>query len=120
MSFGTGYNFTANTKARGGEVNSNFTWFRGHYLPITVSNTWANTTGVYDLGSSSYAFRDVHFTGTMPSGNIPFERIGASGSTTLVDRNPGGNFAVQVDPLFGAGADYHFFGHINTQYFVSA
>ena len=63
MSGSTGYNFTANTKARASEVNLNFEWFRGHYLPVTQSGTWANTTGVYDLGSSSYQWNNLYLSG---------------------------------------------------------
>jgi len=114
MSFGTGYNFTPDTKARATEVNQNFTWFRGHYLPITVSNTWINTNAVYDIGSSSFQWRDIHFSGTMPSGTISLERIGATGSVTLTDRTPQTTtaYVTSVAPGFGTGVNYIFGGTV--------
>lgn len=57
-----GYNFSANTTIRSSEVNQNFEWFRGHYIPITQSGTWANTTGIYDLGSAANKWRDLHLS----------------------------------------------------------
>jgi len=47
--------FTAGAIAVSGEVNTNFSNFRGDLLPIDVSVA-AATTGVYDLGSSDYRF----------------------------------------------------------------
>lgn len=60
MAFGVGYNFSANTLARASQVNENFAWFRGTYLPITQSNTWANTNSIYDLGSSSFHWANAY------------------------------------------------------------
>ena len=69
MAGSNGYNFVAGTKARGTEVNSNFEWFRGHYLPVTQSGTWANTTGIYDLGSSSFTWRAIYLANTSTAFN---------------------------------------------------
>ncbi|MDI6756448.1 MAG: hypothetical protein QME32_00330 [Endomicrobiia bacterium] len=71
MSGATGYNFTAGTPARANEVNKNFEWFRGHYLPVTQSGTWANTSAVYDLGSSTQRWRAIYLedTSTALAGN---------------------------------------------------
>lgn len=82
MSGSTGYNFAANTKARASEVNLNFEWFRGHYLPVTQSGTWANTTGVYDLGSSSFAFRNLYLTGQIIGGGVTTTSTEIAGATT--------------------------------------
>lgn len=66
MSAGTGYNFVSLTLARAAQVNENFQWFRGHYLPITQSGTWANTTSVMDLGSVAFKWRKL-YCGSAPS-----------------------------------------------------
>lgn len=76
MAGGTGFNFVPNTKIRSTEVNQNFEWTRGHYLPITQSGTWANTTGVYDLGSATYKFRDGYFSGSVSAAAMTATAIG--------------------------------------------
>ena len=53
------YNFSANTKARATQVNTNFDVFRGHIIPVSPSTaTGANNT--YDLGSSEYRWRNLY------------------------------------------------------------
>lgn len=54
------YTFNANTKARASQVNTNFSNFRGHLLPISPTTITAiNST--YDLGSSEYRWRTGYF-----------------------------------------------------------
>ena len=80
----TGYNFSPNTKARSSEVNQNFEWFRGHYLPVTQSGTWANTSSVNDIGSSAFQWRDAYISGRLIiGGGIVHMNHGFSGSITL-------------------------------------
>lgn len=71
MSGSTGYNFTAGGPARASEVNRNFEWMRGHYLPVTQSGTWANTSAIYDLGSTTQRWRAIYLedTSTALAGN---------------------------------------------------
>lgn len=55
------YNFSANTKARASQVNTNFDVFRGHIIPVHPStSTSANNT--YDLGSYDYKWRTAYIT----------------------------------------------------------
>lgn len=49
--------FVANTKARAQDVNNNFDWIEGTFLPM---NAGSETNNVYDLGSTLYKWRDLH------------------------------------------------------------
>lgn len=51
--------FVANTKARASEVNTNFSNFRGHVLPIDP-NTVAAADNTYALGSEEYRWSTVY------------------------------------------------------------
>lgn len=53
------YNFTANTKARASQVNTNFDTFRGHILPVSPTTATA-INNTYDLGSSEYRWRNLY------------------------------------------------------------
>lgn len=57
------YSFTALTKIRSSEVNTNFSNFRGHLLPVDPSTATAATTITYDLGASDHAWRNVYAKG---------------------------------------------------------
>lgn len=66
------YTFTANTKARATHVNTNFSNFRGHIVPIDP-NTIAASNETYDLGSTEYRwstgyFREVDFKSNTSTG----------------------------------------------------
>ena len=53
------YSFTANTRAKAAEVTTNFSNYRGTYLPIrTDTATAADDT--YSLGNDSYRFTSVY------------------------------------------------------------
>lgn len=51
------YSFSPNTKAKASEVNTNFSVFRGHILPVDPNTSAAAATSTYDLGASAYRFR---------------------------------------------------------------
>lgn len=53
------YSFTANSRARASQVNSNFSIFRGHILPVDP-NTQTAVNNTYDLGSSEYLWRSIY------------------------------------------------------------
>lgn len=53
------YTFVAGDKARSAEVNTNFSNFRGHSIPIDP-NTEAAAGNTYDLGSSEHRWRDYY------------------------------------------------------------
>jgi len=121
MSFGTGYNFEPDTKARATEVNQNFTWFRGHYLPITVSNTWINTSGVYDLGSSSFQWRNLFLSGSLTGTTY------ALGGTYSLGGNYslGGTFSLTGNYTFAgtltvAGSVWPYFSVFRTEAFQNS
>lgn len=54
------YTFSANTKARASQVNTNFSAFRGHMFAIDP-NTIAGANNTYDLGSTEYRWREGYF-----------------------------------------------------------
>lgn len=56
--------FVTNTVIDPGEVNNNFSTYRGHLLPVDP-NTSASADAAYDLGSTEYRFRQGHFSGTV-------------------------------------------------------
>jgi hypothetical protein len=57
----TSYNtFIANTRAKSSEVNTNFSIYRGHNLPIDPNNP-AAIDNTYDLGSTEYRWRSGYF-----------------------------------------------------------
>lgn len=53
------YTFVAGTKARAGQVNTNFSNHRGHNIPIDP-NTAAGANNTYDLGSTEYQWRNLY------------------------------------------------------------
>lgn len=53
------YSFTQNTKARASQVNTNFSTFRGHIVPVDP-NTATAIHNTYDLGSTEYRWRNVY------------------------------------------------------------
>lgn len=53
------YSFTAGTIIRSAYVNNNFSVFRGHICPLDPT-AQAFTSGVYDLGSTEYRWRNVY------------------------------------------------------------
>lgn len=61
---------TAGQKARASDVESKFDWLEGDIVPMSGGNM---TTGVYDLGTSTAAWRYIHLSGG----------IMASGATAL-------------------------------------
>ncbi len=96
------YNFTANTKARASQVNTNFDNFRGHLIPISpLTATSANNT--YDLGSNEYRWRDVYSrslnlnSNTTTGSDISIEGL-TSGSSAAILFKIGGTeyFRVQA------------------------
>jgi len=60
--------FTAKTLIKSADVNNNFDVFRGHLLPVDASAA-AAADNAYDLGSSTYRWRNIHAVGG--SGNVP-------------------------------------------------
>lgn len=53
------YSFTANTKARASQMNTNLSNFRGHMVPIDP-NTAACADLTYDLGSTEHRWRSLY------------------------------------------------------------
>jgi hypothetical protein len=71
------YVFTANTKARAAQVNSNTDIWRGHVIPVTTNTATASSL-TYDLGSTEYFWRNtytegLYFSGGSSSGAIYFD-----------------------------------------------
>jgi hypothetical protein len=71
------YSFTANTKARATQVNTNFSNFRGHIVAIDP-NTIAASNDTYDLGSTEYRWRTGYFR------NIDFKSNTSTGQALQV------------------------------------
>lgn len=55
------YSFSANTKARATQVNTNFSNYRGHIIAIDPNTSTAATSETYDLGSTEYRWRTGYF-----------------------------------------------------------
>lgn len=83
MSFGTGFNFTANTLARASQVNQNFLWFRGSFLPITQSNTWDTENAVSDLGAESFHWLNAYVENLPSCVTIFTENLTATNITAV-------------------------------------
>lgn len=89
------YSFAALTTIRSSEVNTNFSNFRGHLLPIDPSTATAATTMTYDLGSTDHAWAAIygknlnlfaHTTGvTPPSGYYNIYVKSTNNKLTLVN-----------------------------------
>lgn len=56
------YSFAARTVIASSEMNTNFSVFRGHILPVTTDTATASNN-TYDLGSSEYAWRMIYCNG---------------------------------------------------------
>ena len=95
MSFTDGYNFTPNTFGRAGEVNSNFAWFRGHFLPVTQSGTLAQTSALYDIGSATKNFRDGYFSGSISCAELTVSGLITAGSISCIKLSCSTFFATQ-------------------------
>lgn len=57
------YNFAALTTIKSSEVNSNFSNYRGHIVPIDPNTSTAAVNVTYDLGASDHAWRNVYTKG---------------------------------------------------------
>ncbi len=51
------YNFTAATRAKSSEVNTNFGNFRGHIIPIDPNTSTAAASNTYDVGAATHRWR---------------------------------------------------------------
>lgn len=65
------FSFTAGTKARANQVNTNFDNLRGHLIPTNV-NTASAVDATWDMGSTDYQWRNVYFSGSLLQGGQPF------------------------------------------------
>lgn len=54
------YSFAALTVIKSAEVNTNFSTWRGHNLPVDPNTSTAATTRTYDLGASDHAWRYIY------------------------------------------------------------
>lgn len=54
------YSFSANTVIYSSQVNTNFSNYRGHILPVDPNTATAATTRTYDLGANDHAWRNVY------------------------------------------------------------
>lgn len=52
------YSFSALTVIKSAEMNTNFSTFRGHFLPVDPNTSTAATSGTYDLGASDHYWRN--------------------------------------------------------------
>ncbi len=110
------YSFTANTKAKASQVNTNFSNFRGHIVAIDPNTTTAiNET--YDLGSTEYRwrtgyFRDVDFKSNTSTGQA-LQIIGdtAAGQGAFLFKHAG-----NIRARLGSGNQY-IDGDTNTSQF---
>lgn len=83
------YSFSAGTTIRSSEVNTNFSTWRGHNLPVDPSTATAATTRTYDLGASDHAWRYAY----MQQLNVYGDTAGAT--------PPSGYYAIYVKSTDG-------------------
>jgi len=82
------FTFTQNTRAKASEVNTNYSNFRGHLIPIEpLTATSSNQT--YDLGSSEHQWRNTYtktlnIAGSTTTGSIVMT-ASTSGATTILE-----------------------------------
>lgn len=75
------YSFTAQTVIQSAQMNTNFSNFRGHMIPITTDTATASNN-TYDLGSSTYKWRNGYFGGSLTTEGVKFKASG-TGSDTI-------------------------------------
>lgn len=80
------YTFSAGTKARSSEVNTNFSVLRGHIIPIDP-NTTTSINNTYDIGSSEYYWKTGYF-----------------GSVDILGSTSTTNFTISQDTSYTNGA----------------
>lgn len=102
---GTTWNiFTPGARSKGSQVDANFDWIEGDFLPMAGGTKFSNT---YDLGSASFTWRDAHIGRNLIGGSVTdfaFTTTGVNiyvGSTSALDiRKTGG----LTHHLFPAGS----------------
>lgn len=62
--------FASGTRIRSAPMNTNFSVYRGHLLPVDPNTSAAAATGTYDLGSSDHKWRTVYAENIVPSGSV--------------------------------------------------
>lgn len=75
------FTFVAGTKARSGQVNTNFDNIRGHFLPLS-SDTATSSHNTHDLGATDHYWRKLYL------GQAPFingSQLGKVAIETLMD-----------------------------------
>lgn len=63
------YDFQAGTLIRSAQVDSNFSVWRGHILPVSPSTSTAATSATYDLGASDHTWRGLFNSYSVMYGN---------------------------------------------------
>lgn len=103
------YVFSAGTVIRSADVNSNFSNYRGHIIPIDPNTSTAATTMTYDLGSTEYSWRGAYFQyGVMyqnTAGSIPASPT--AGSMIFYFKNDGKAYTKNpsgIETALGGGA----------------
>ncbi len=95
------YSFTSGTKARAAQVNSNFSAFRGHIVPIDP-NTQTCINNTYDLGSSDYYWKTGYIKTLY---RAPVD----STATAAVNGFAASSYA-SGGPIIGSAAAFHIAG----------
>ncbi len=54
------YSFSPQTVISSSQVNTNFSNFRGHILPVDPNTSTAATSGTYDLGAQDHYWRNYY------------------------------------------------------------
>jgi len=73
--------FSAKTLIRSAQVNTNFSNFRGHIIPIDP-NTATSSDATYDLGASDARWKDLHLSGNLVLGGTTISSIDSIYSKT--------------------------------------
>lgn len=105
--------FSANTLIKSSDINTNFNLWRGHILPVDASVS-ASATLTYDVGSTTYRWRDVF-------GKVAGRILEITSTYTVTGQddvlicNPsGGAFTITLPAISGNGGKKFLFIHSNS------
>lgn len=83
------YSFTPGTVIQSAKVNTNFSNFRGHIVPIDPNTSTAATSGAYDLGASDHYWRAGYFQALIFSQNAASYTAPAAGFNSIYFKSDG-------------------------------
>lgn len=78
--------FSPQTRIRSSEVNTNFSNFRGHLIPIDPNTATASNNN-YDLGSTEYKWRNIYASNIVVTSGTAYQPTWTTHTLTFSDFN---------------------------------